>query len=93
MGTATIFLGRVFGKQKYLLRWHFFAWSAALGKILTIDNLQKWRVLIVNWHCMCKKDGGSINHLLLHCQMASELWSFVLCLFGVEWSGLYLEGC
>ena len=41
MGTATIFLRRVFGKQKYQLRWHFFAWSAALGKILTIDNLQK----------------------------------------------------
>ena len=26
---------------KAKIPWHFFAWSAALGKILTIDNLQK----------------------------------------------------
>lgn len=26
--------------------------------------------------------------LLLHCHIASELWSFVLCLFGAEWEGV-----
>lgn len=27
----------------------------------------------------------SCDHLLLHCQMARELWSFPLCLFEVQW--------
>jgi hypothetical protein len=34
---------------------------------------------------MCKKKGESIDHLLLHCDAARELWSFMFSLFGVEW--------
>jgi hypothetical protein len=34
---------------------------------------------------MCKKSGGSIEHLLLHCKVARDLWSYILTLFGVEW--------
>ncbi len=34
---------------------------------------------------MCKKRGESIDHLLIHCEVARELWSSILNLFGVEW--------
>ena len=31
---------------------------------------------------MCKSDGELVDHLLLHCSYAYNLWSFVLSLFG-----------
>jgi hypothetical protein len=34
---------------------------------------------------MCKKCGESIDHLLLHCEVATELWSSLFQLFGVAW--------
>ena len=48
----------------------FFMWTAALGNILTTDNLWKCRVVALDWCCMCKKDGESIDHLLLLCHVA-----------------------
>ena len=63
----------------------FFSWSASLGKILTTDNLHKRRVLVLDWCYMCKNCGESMDHLLLHCPIACELWSLVFCLFGIHW--------
>jgi hypothetical protein len=63
----------------------FFVWLAALGKILTYDNLRKRNVTVMEWCCLCKKSGESIGHLLLHCEIARDLWSYILILFGVEW--------
>jgi hypothetical protein len=34
---------------------------------------------------MCKKNGESVDHLLLHCEVAAWLWNYVFTLFGVEW--------
>ena len=34
---------------------------------------------------MCKRCGESVDHLLLHCPVAWELWSMVFCLFGIQW--------
>ena len=34
---------------------------------------------------MCKNCGESMDHLLLHCPIACELWSLGLCLFGIHW--------
>lgn len=49
---------------------------------------------------MYKKSGVSIDHLLLHCDVAKELWSYILTFFGVEWvmprqviDLLYSSGC
>ena len=53
----------------------------ALGKIPTVDNLSKRYKLIVDWCCMCKHSGEFIDHLLLHCCVASDIWSCVLPLF------------
>ena len=34
---------------------------------------------------MCKKNGVSVDHLLLHCEVATRLWHYVFTLFGIEW--------
>ena len=39
----------------------------------------------MDWCCICKQDGESVDHLLLHCDMARDLWFLVLCLFKVQW--------
>ena len=72
-------------KAKVPSRVAFFLWTAALGKILTTDNLQKRRVTILDWCCMCKADGESVNHLLLHCPVARDLWNMIFSLFGISW--------
>ncbi len=56
-----------------------------LGKILTNDNLRKRWVVLVNWCCLCKVDGESIDHLFIHCYLAKQLWDMILTLFGVHW--------
>ena len=63
----------------------FFSWIAALGKILTLENLWYKGVAVVDWCYMCKKSGESMNNLLLHCPIAYELWSMVWTLFGLLW--------
>jgi hypothetical protein len=59
----------------------FFVWIIALGKILTHD-LRKRNVVVIEWCCMCKKSGESIEHMLLHCKVARDLWSYILFYLG-----------
>jgi hypothetical protein len=47
-----------------------FVWSAALGRILTMENLRKRHVIVVYRCCMCKKNGEFVNYLLIHCEVA-----------------------
>jgi hypothetical protein len=69
---------------KALSRVGFFVWTTTLGKILTLDNLRKRNAIVVNLCCMCKKSREFIDHLLLHCEVARELWSSLFNLFGVD---------
>ena len=56
----------------------FFFWCVAWNKILTGDNLRRLRGLdFVDWCIMCQHYGETVEHLLLHCEMAYWLWSFV----------------
>ena len=34
---------------------------------------------------MCKCDGVSVDHLLLHCTVAHEMWTMLFGLFGISW--------
>jgi hypothetical protein len=61
----------------------FFVWSAALGKILTLDNLRKKNMVLVNRCGICKKEEESIDHLLLHCESAQFLWNAFFSRFGL----------
>ena len=63
----------------------FFSWTASLGKILTIENLWYKGVAVVDWCFMCKKSGELVNHLLLLCPIAYDLWFMVWALFGLQW--------
>jgi hypothetical protein len=72
-------------KAKVPPRVAFFTWTAALGRILTAENLRRRHIMLVSWCCMCKADGESVDHLLLHCVYAKELWDLVLAMFGMCW--------
>jgi hypothetical protein len=63
----------------------FFLWSAAWGRILTCDNLMRRGYIMARWCCMCRHDGETGNHLLIHCTLASDLWHVILRSFGVLW--------
>ena len=56
-----------------------------------------WKVRILDWCFMCKRNGESVDHLFLHCPFAMDLWTMVLGLFGVSWvmprTVLGLLGC
>uniref|UniRef100_A0A2N9G3X9 Reverse transcriptase zinc-binding domain-containing protein n=1 Tax=Fagus sylvatica TaxID=28930 RepID=A0A2N9G3X9_FAGSY len=71
----------------------FFVWMAAWGNILTCDNLRHRGIVVVGWCCLCRCNGEMVAHLLLHCPMVRELWSYVFWLFGVDWviSGSVLD--
>ena len=83
--TFVSFPWRMIWQSKVPPRMTLFSWSASLGKILTIDNLRKGRVIVLDWCYMCKRCGESVDHLPLHCSIAWELWSLVFCLFGIQW--------
>ena len=62
----------------------FFSWTATLGQILTMDNLWKRHIAVLECCFMCKMRGELVDHHLLHCPIAYELWSMVFCLFGIH---------
>ena len=72
-------------KQKIPSRVTFFVWIVALGKCLTIDNLRKRKVCILDWCYMCKCNSETIDHLFLHRLVSLEPWGMVFGLFGVCW--------
>lgn len=75
-------LGKPFGK--FPTKVSFFLWTAALGRILTTNNLRR-RVVVVDWCCVCRRDGKTIDHSLMHYPIAGELWNMVFSLFRVQW--------
>jgi hypothetical protein len=76
---------KIIWKSKAPPRVAFFVWMPVLGKILTMDNLRKKNIIVTEWCCMCKKSGESIDHVLLHCEVASKVWNMVCQLFGIMW--------
>lgn len=80
-----IFPWKAVWKTKAPNRVAFFAWEAAREAILTGDNLRKRRKIYVNGCVMCKRDGESVNHLLLHCPVAWEVWNYLFRLANISW--------
>ena len=50
-------------QKKVSLKVTFFALLAILGKILTMDNINKQCIMVINWRCMYKKSGKSDDRL------------------------------
>jgi len=59
--------------------------SVALGKILTLNNLRKRHVIVIDRCCMCKINGETMDHLLLHCEVARVLWNAIFSHFSLSW--------
>jgi hypothetical protein len=83
--SSTLFPWKIIWKAKVPPRVAFFSWSAALGKVLTIDNLHTRGLILQEWCCICKCNGESVDHLFLHCSVASDLWALVFSMFGIQW--------
>jgi len=66
----------------------FFVWWAALGKILTADNLRKRKIIIMDKCYLCKRDGKTVDHLLLHCDVV--LLCGIMSFLGLVCLGLCL---
>ena len=63
----------------------FFVWTASLNRILTINNLTRRGWVLVNRCRMCCAEVETVDHLLLHCSVASQLWALIFAIFGVTW--------
>lgn len=64
----------------------FFLWATTLGRILTVDSLRRRSFQLITQYYVCKKDDETINHLLLHCEYAVDIWHLVINNFGVFWA-------
>ena len=62
----------------------FFIWTAAWGKILTCDNLMRKGYVLASWCCMCRCSRETMDHLLLHCKVAREVWNFIFQSLGIS---------
>jgi hypothetical protein len=40
---------------------------------------------VIDWCCMYKNCGKTVDHLLLHCEVVRALWNYVFGLCGLEW--------
>ena len=60
-------------KQKIPSQVTFFVWTATLGKFLTINNLRKKKVWILDLCYICKCNGELVDHLFLNCLVAMDL--------------------
>ena len=50
-----------------------FAWEAAWGKVLTLDQLKRRGMSFANKCFMCEEEEENIGHLLIHCKFAKML--------------------
>ena len=63
----------------------FFAWEASWGKVLTLDQLKKRGITLVNRCFLCEENEETIDHLLIHCSRAKMLWDLLLAITEVNW--------
>jgi hypothetical protein len=66
-----------------------FAWSVALGMILTLDNLRKLHVIVMDRCCLCNRNCDSVDHLLLHFMWLMLCGVLSLAILG--WHGVMLD--
>lgn len=72
-------------RNKVPLRVAFYTWMTALGKNLMLDTFRKKSVVVSEWCWVCKKSGKNIDHLLLYCEVTTDLWASPLSTFGTVW--------
>uniref|UniRef100_A0A7N2MU62 Reverse transcriptase zinc-binding domain-containing protein n=1 Tax=Quercus lobata TaxID=97700 RepID=A0A7N2MU62_QUELO len=73
-------------KVKAPRRVSFFVWTAIWDRILTGDNLRGRGMDFVDRCILCRSNGETVDHLLLHCGKVYRLWSLVFRSFGFSGS-------
>ena len=63
----------------------FFAWEASWGKVLTLDQLKRKGIPLVNRCSLCEENEETIDHLLIHCSRAKLLWDLLLVITNLHW--------
>ena len=58
-----------------------FGWIVLLGGILTMDNLRRCKVIVVNASPTCLANEESIDHLLLNCSLNQRIWRSIFSWF------------
>jgi hypothetical protein len=58
---------------------------AFLGCSATLENLQKRRIIVVDWCFMCKMNREFVDHLLLHYEIACAIWNVFFSRLGMSW--------
>lgn len=81
----TISMRLVIGKYQLPMKVAFFLCTAAWNLILMLDNLMRRGLLLANQCCIFQREGESVVHHFLHCDVAHALWGDVLQLFGIYW--------
>jgi len=76
---------RSIGRVRPPWEWLFLLGRPAFGKILTLNNLRKWQVIVIDRYCKCKKRGKIVDYILIHCETASALWNSIFSFFGLVW--------
>ena len=74
---------RLVWQSKVPPRVAFISWSASLEIFLQLISFAKKGIIILDWCYMYKRCEKLVDHLLLHCPIAFEMWSLALCLFGL----------
>ena len=62
----------------------FFVREAMWGKALTLDQIQKRGLSLVNRCYLCQMHEESIDHIILHCLKTRALWEMFFTLFRVS---------
>ncbi|XP_019251169.1 PREDICTED: uncharacterized protein LOC109230093 [Nicotiana attenuata] len=63
-----------------------FTWTVLKKACLTQDNLCKRSFQLVNRCYLCQQSSESINHLFLHCPVATDMWYMFLSILGISWT-------
>ena len=84
-GTSIFFLWSIIWKVWVQPKVSFFAWEATLGKVLTLDQIQKRGRSLASrcflWHI----EEESIDCFFVHCVKTRVLWELLFTLFKVSW--------
>ena len=67
------------------LKLGFFAWEASWGKVLTLDQLKRRGIPLVNRCFLCEDEEETIDHLLIYCSRAKMLWNIFLAIMDYHW--------
>lgn len=63
----------------------FFAWIALKGKIFTLDNFQRRGISLPNICFLCHCVEEFVDHILIHCPFALEVWFMFLQEVNLSW--------